>query len=45
MSVRSQDYRLSNEGQLFDMKNDPNQKIDIGQKKPKVLLYFGVFLL
>ncbi len=37
MSVRSQDYRLSNEGQLFDMKNDPNQKIDIGQKKPKVL--------
>ena len=37
MSVRSQDYRLGHEGQLFDMINDPNQTSDIGQKKPKVL--------
>ena len=36
-SVRSQQYRLGHEGQLFDMVNDPNQTTDIAAKKPRVL--------
>ena len=36
-SVRSQDYRLDKDNILFDMVNDPNQTINIGEKKPKIL--------
>ena len=31
-SVRSQDYRLDKDNILFDMVNDPNQTINIGEK-------------
>jgi hypothetical protein len=36
-SIRSQQYRLGNKGQLFDMVNDPNQKKDISFDKPEIL--------
>tara|TARA_B100001029_G_C15061261_1_gene458680 strand:+ start:1059 stop:2831 length:1773 start_codon:yes stop_codon:yes gene_type:complete len=36
-SVRSQDYRLDKDNMLFDMVNDPNQTINIGEKQPKIL--------
>ena len=36
-SVRSQEYRLDNNNQLFDMVNDPGQKKDISEQKPDVL--------
>ena len=35
-SVRSQRYRLDNNGKLFDMENDPGQKVDISKSKPKI---------
>lgn len=34
LSVRSQDFRLDPSGQLFDMRNDPNQLTDISAKFP-----------
>ena len=37
LSLRNQNYRLDHQGQLFDMVNDPNQTINIGESKPKVL--------
>jgi arylsulfatase A-like enzyme len=36
ISIRSQQYRLGHEGQLFDMVNDPNQKKDISSDKPEI---------
>ncbi|MCF7954646.1 MAG: arylsulfatase [Phycisphaerae bacterium] len=36
ISVRSQRYRLDNNGRLFDMENDPGQKVDISKDRPKV---------
>ena len=36
-SVRSQDYRLDKDNMLFDMVNDPNQTINIGETQPKIL--------
>lgn len=36
-SVRSQQYRLNPEGQLFDMKQDPGQNQDIATAQPQVL--------
>jgi len=38
MSVRNQNYRLGNEGQLFDMVKDPKQTTDVSEEKPLVLL-------
>ena len=38
MSVRNQNYRLGNEGQLFDMVKDPKQTIDLSEEKPQVLM-------
>lgn len=35
-SVRSQKFRLDNEGNLFDMENDPGQNEDISQKYPDI---------
>ncbi|QXD23348.1 arylsulfatase [Opitutia bacterium ISCC 51] len=35
-SVRSQRFRLGFEGRLFDMENDPGQRIDVRDKFPKV---------
>lgn len=35
-SVRSQQYRLDNNNQLFDMVNDPGQYKDISQQKPEI---------
>ena len=37
LSLRNQNYRLDHQGQLFDMVNDPNQTINIGELKPEVL--------
>ena len=37
LSLRNQNYRLDHQGQLFDMVNDPNQTINIGESKPEVL--------
>ena len=34
--VRSQDYRMDFEGQLFDMVNDPGQTRDIADEKPEI---------
>lgn len=36
ISVRSQRYRLSHEGQLFDMWEDPEQSRDVGDQLPKI---------
>lgn len=36
-SLRTQQYRLSDKGQLFDMVNDPNQTTDIAAEQPEVL--------
>ncbi len=36
-SVRSQNYRLDRENQLFDMVNDPGQRNDISQQQPEIL--------
>ncbi len=36
VSVRTQQYRLDSEGQLFDMVADPGQATDIAQQKPEV---------
>jgi len=36
-SVRSQQYRLDNKNQLFDMVNDPGQKNSISAQKPEIL--------
>ncbi len=36
-SVRSQDYRLDNNNQLFDMVNDPGQRKDISAEHPEIL--------
>jgi arylsulfatase A-like enzyme len=35
-SVRSQRFRLGFEGRLFDMENDPGQRIDVKDKHPEV---------
>lgn len=35
-SVRSQRFRLDNEGNLFDMENDPGQNEDVSQKYPDI---------
>jgi arylsulfatase A-like enzyme len=35
-SVRSQLFRLDNEGNLFDMENDPGQHEDVSQKYPDI---------
>lgn len=35
ISVRSQQFRLSHDGQLFDMKADPGQREDISQTHPE----------
>lgn len=35
-SVRSQKYRLDDNGQLFDMETDPGQRHDIAREKPVV---------
>ena len=35
-SVRSQRFRLDFEGRLYDMENDPGQRIDVRDKFPKV---------
>ena len=35
-SVRSQRFRLGFQGRLFDMKNDPGQRIDVRDKFPKI---------
>ncbi len=35
-SVRSQQYRLDHDGELFDMVNDPGQTIDISATQPEV---------
>ena len=34
MSVRSQQYRLDNEGALFDMETDPGQTRDVAGERP-----------
>ncbi len=36
LSVRSQNFRLGHEGQLFDMVNDPAQRIDVANEFPEV---------
>ncbi len=36
LSVRSQDFRLGHEGQLFDMVNDPEQRVDVADRFPKI---------
>ena len=36
VSVRSQQYRLGHQGQLFDMVNDPNQLADISEEQSEV---------
>ena len=36
LSVRSQNFRLGQEGQLFDMTQDPEQRIDVADKFPAV---------
>jgi arylsulfatase A-like enzyme len=36
-SIRSQDYRLDYNGQLFDMVNDPGQTMDISSEKPEIM--------
>jgi len=36
-SVRSQDYRLDRENQLFNMVNDPGQRNDISRQEPEIL--------
>ena len=35
-SVRSQQYRLDNDGQLFDMVADPGQTVDIAPQQPEI---------
>lgn len=35
-SVRSQRFRLGFQGRLFDMENDPGQRVDVKDKFPKV---------
>ncbi|RRQ48038.1 N-acetylgalactosamine 6-sulfate sulfatase [Maribacter algicola] len=35
-SLRSQKYRLDDENRLYDMVNDPGQKLDIAEKLPKI---------
>ena len=35
-SVRSQNYRLDNNGNLFDMINDPGQHNDVSEKHPEI---------
>jgi hypothetical protein len=35
-SVRSQKYRLDNNGQLFDMENDPGQNTDVASEYPEI---------
>jgi hypothetical protein len=35
-SVRSQRFRLDNEGNLFDMENDPGQHVDVSEKFPEI---------
>jgi arylsulfatase A-like enzyme len=37
-SVRSQRFRLDNEGSLFDMENDPEQHEDVSKKFPEVTM-------
>jgi len=36
LSVRSQNFRLGHQGQLFDMVNDPQQRMDVAGKFPKI---------
>lgn len=36
VSLRTDQYRLSNQGQLFDMIKDPGQRNDISKQNPKV---------
>lgn len=36
VSVRTDQYRLSDKGQLFDMTKDPGQRKDLSQQKPEV---------
>ncbi|WP_298865094.1 arylsulfatase [uncultured Gimesia sp.] len=36
VSLRTEQYRLSDKGQLFDMLKDPGQRKDIAKQKPKV---------
>lgn len=38
ISVRSQQFRLSHDGQLFDMEADPGQRKDVAQEHPEILL-------
>ncbi|TLF44437.1 arylsulfatase [Maribacter aurantiacus] len=35
-SLRTQQYRLDDENRLYDMVSDPEQKLDIAQKLPKI---------
>lgn len=35
-SIRSQQFRLDNEGKLFDIINDPGQNTDISTQKPEI---------
>ncbi len=35
-SVRSQQYRLGHEDQLFDMVNDPEQRVDVSSDQPEI---------
>ncbi len=35
-SVRSQKFRLDNDGKLFDMENDPGQHDDVSEKFPEI---------
>ncbi len=36
LSVRSQNFRLGHEGRLFDMTQDPEQRIDVADKFPAI---------
>jgi len=36
LSVRSQNFRLGHKGQLFDMVNDPAQRVDVADQFPSV---------
>jgi len=41
LSVRSQDYRLDHEGQLYNMIEDPGQKMDIAEDEPEILQWLS----
>ncbi|EDM27063.1 N-acetylgalactosamine 6-sulfatase (GALNS) [Lentisphaera araneosa HTCC2155] len=35
-SIRNQKYRFNNEGKLYDIENDPGEKVDISKKYPLI---------